>query len=66
MFIYDTKPLRMLAPVTSAFPGMYTWRLQQRSLRNFNSINFFDGRLPPCAVCGAMRRTILRACAGVR
>ena len=60
MFICDTKPLRMLAPVTSAFPGMYTWRLQQRSLRNFNSIKFLtaDCRHARCAA-----RCVAQSCA---
>ena len=25
MYIDDTQPTRMLAPATSAFPGIYTW-----------------------------------------
>ena len=72
MFIYEHLALRMLAPATSAIPGMYTWRLQQRSLRNFNSIKFLTAacRHARCAARGAAQtcarthaRTCVRRCA---
>ena len=61
MFIYEHQAQRMLASATSAIPGIYTWRFSNAAYGILISIKFLTATCRHARLCGARRRTDLRA-----